>query len=154
MRRQAEAESGMGTHGLHTHHHRHQAAPTVRPTQKRCWAQTSSAMRYDLQVAAGSRSTAPCSQEAKQYCRDVVQVLQALKEKRDMTFNEVRLIVQIEDPRAREQRRTMDIEVLWEFVVAVSIHQRPGSGGVTRRDGGGLGGHQRGQDPAGPCCAA
>lgn len=50
-------------------------------------------------------------QEAKQYCRDVVRVLQQLKDNRDMTFNEVRLTVQIEDPRAREQRRTMDIEV-------------------------------------------
>jgi hypothetical protein len=49
-------------------------------------------------------------QEAKRYCREVVTVLKRLKEQRDMTLNEVRLTVAIEDPRARE-RRLMGMEV-------------------------------------------
>ena len=43
-------------------------------------------------------------------CRAVVGVLKRLKEQRDMTLNEVRLTVAIEDPRARE-RRLMGMEV-------------------------------------------
>lgn len=95
----------------HTPHQ--QAAPAGQPTLKRSSVQTLSAMRCVMSNATFTIASigANRNQEAKQYCRDVVQVLQALKDKRDMTFNEVRLIVQIEDPRAREQRRTMDIEV-------------------------------------------
>ncbi len=37
-------------------------------------------------------------------------MLKTLKSTRDMSFNEVKLIVSIEDPRARE-RRAQDIEV-------------------------------------------
>jgi hypothetical protein len=43
-------------------------------------------------------------------CREVVAILRRLKEQRDMSLNEVRLTVAIEDPRARE-RRLMGIEV-------------------------------------------
>lgn len=42
--------------------------------------------------------------EAKRYCREVVGMLKKLKEQRDMSLNEVRLTVGIEDPRAREKR--------------------------------------------------
>jgi hypothetical protein len=43
-------------------------------------------------------------------CREVVRILRTLKAKRDMTVNEARLIVSIEDPRTREQRQ-LGIEV-------------------------------------------
>jgi hypothetical protein len=47
---------------------------------------------------------------AKAYCREVVRILRTLKAKRDMSVNEARLIVSIEDPRTREQRQ-LGIEV-------------------------------------------
>lgn len=47
---------------------------------------------------------------AQRYCADIFEVLKTLKRTRDMSFNEVKLIVSIEDPRARE-RRAQDIEV-------------------------------------------
>ncbi|GIL88218.1 hypothetical protein Vretimale_14106 [Volvox reticuliferus] len=46
---------------------------------------------------------------AQKYCGDIFEVLKTLKRTRDMSFNEVKLIVSIEDPRARE-RRAADIE--------------------------------------------
>lgn len=46
---------------------------------------------------------------AQKYCSEVFEVLKTLKRTRDMSFNEVKLIVSIEDPRARE-RRAQDIE--------------------------------------------
>lgn len=49
-------------------------------------------------------------QQARQYCREIVNTLKLLKQKRDMTLNEVRLTVAIEDPRAKE-RRLMGMEV-------------------------------------------
>lgn len=48
-------------------------------------------------------------EQARKYCREIVEVLKTLKATRDMTVNEVKLIVAIEDPRTRE-RRKMDIE--------------------------------------------
>lgn len=48
-------------------------------------------------------------EEAKMYCREIVNVLKLLKQNRDMTVNEVKLTVAIEDPRARE-RRLMGME--------------------------------------------
>eukprot|EP00798_Chlamydomonas_sp_ICE-L_P004452 gene4453-14605_t len=44
---------------------------------------------------------------AKEYCADIFEILRMLK---DMSVNEVRLVVSIEDPRTRERRSTMDIE--------------------------------------------
>lgn len=44
-------------------------------------------------------------ENAKALCREVVRILRTLKSKRDMTVNEARLIVSIEDPRTREQRQ-------------------------------------------------
>ena len=43
-------------------------------------------------------------EDAKAYCREIVQVMKSLKQNRDMTVNEIRLTISIEDPRAREQR--------------------------------------------------
>lgn len=47
--------------------------------------------------------------EAKKYCREIVNVLKLLKNKRDMSVNEVKLTIAIEDPRSRE-RRLMGME--------------------------------------------
>jgi hypothetical protein len=43
-------------------------------------------------------------EDAKAYCREIVQVMKSLKQNRDMTVNEIKLTISIEDPRAREQR--------------------------------------------------
>lgn len=56
-----------------------------------------------------------CLQQAKAYCREVVRILRTLKAKRDMSVNEARLIVAIEDPRTREQRQ-LGIEVGDEYM--------------------------------------
>jgi hypothetical protein len=47
--------------------------------------------------------------QARAYCRSIVNTLKLLKQKRDMSVNEVKLTVAIEDPRARE-RRLMGME--------------------------------------------
>lgn len=49
-------------------------------------------------------------QLAKAYCREIFETLKSLKSARDMSVNEVKLIVSIEDPRAKE-RRAQGIEV-------------------------------------------
>eukprot|EP00195_Chlamydomonas_chlamydogama_P008107 CAMPEP_0202901922 /NCGR_PEP_ID=MMETSP1392-20130828/15337_1 /ASSEMBLY_ACC=CAM_ASM_000868 /TAXON_ID=225041 /ORGANISM="Chlamydomonas chlamydogama, Strain SAG 11-48b" /LENGTH=268 /DNA_ID=CAMNT_0049588581 /DNA_START=39 /DNA_END=845 /DNA_ORIENTATION=+ len=49
------------------------------------------------------------AEAAKQYCADIFEILRTLKRTRDMSVAEVRLVVSIEDPRARE-RRANDIE--------------------------------------------
>ncbi|KAG2492380.1 hypothetical protein HYH03_009328 [Edaphochlamys debaryana] len=46
---------------------------------------------------------------AQKYCGEIFDLLKLLKRTRDMSFNEVKLIVSIEDPRSRE-RRAKDIE--------------------------------------------
>ena len=43
-------------------------------------------------------------EDAKAYCREIVQVMKTLRQSRDMTVNEIKLTISIEDPRAREQR--------------------------------------------------
>lgn len=47
---------------------------------------------------------------AKEMCRDVVRMLKQLKSNRDMSVNEIKLTIAIEDPRARERRESMGIE--------------------------------------------
>ena len=47
--------------------------------------------------------------EAKRLCREIVNVLKLLKNKRDMAVNEIKLTIAIEDPRSRE-RRLMGME--------------------------------------------
>ncbi|KAF8065950.1 Ycf3-interacting protein 1 [Scenedesmus sp. PABB004] len=44
-------------------------------------------------------------ENAKALCREVVRMLRTLKARRDMSVNEARLIVGIEDPRTRERRQ-------------------------------------------------
>jgi hypothetical protein len=48
-------------------------------------------------------------EDARRYCREIVNCLKLLKQKRDMSVNEAKLVVAIEDPRARE-RRLMGME--------------------------------------------
>ncbi len=54
--------------------------------------------------------TLSAMQDAKMYCREILDILKTLKRTRDMSVNEARLIIAIEDPRARE-RRSVGIEV-------------------------------------------
>eukprot|EP01026_Neomeris_dumetosa_P056305 TRINITY_DN5147_c0_g1_i4.p1 TRINITY_DN5147_c0_g1~~TRINITY_DN5147_c0_g1_i4.p1 ORF type:complete len:247 (+),score=34.02 TRINITY_DN5147_c0_g1_i4:104-742(+) len=42
---------------------------------------------------------------AKLYCREIMETIQILKDKRDMDFNELKLIMAIEDPRVKENRQ-------------------------------------------------
>ena len=51
------------------------------------------------------------TQDAKALCREVSRMLKLLKSNRDMSVNEVKLTLAIEDPRARERRESMGIEV-------------------------------------------
>lgn len=48
--------------------------------------------------------------EAKRYCRAIVEALRTLKETRDMSVAEIKLVVSIDDPRARERAVELDIE--------------------------------------------
>jgi len=50
-------------------------------------------------------------QEAKKYCREVMSAVKQLREKRDMSINEIKLTLAIEDPTAREKRDYLGIEV-------------------------------------------
>ena len=52
-----------------------------------------------------------CSQQAKKLCRDIMKAVDQLQEKRDMSINECKLTIAIEDPRSRERREAMGIEV-------------------------------------------
>ncbi len=42
-----------------------------------------------------------CAQAARTYCREIFEVLRTLKGTRDMSVNEVKLVVSIEDPRTK-----------------------------------------------------
>ena len=53
---------------------------------------------------------APCLQDAKRMCREIVKIARVLSTKRDMGLNELKLTVAVEDPRVKE-RRSMGIEV-------------------------------------------
>ena len=50
-------------------------------------------------------------QQAKKLCRQITKIVSQLQEKRDMSINECKLTIAIEDPRARERREAMGIEV-------------------------------------------
>lgn len=47
---------------------------------------------------------------ARTYCREIFEVLKTLKNTRDMSVNEVKLVVSIEDPRTKERRMQQGIE--------------------------------------------
>jgi hypothetical protein len=50
-------------------------------------------------------------QDARIYCQEIRDTIKILKSNRDMAFNEIKLTVAIEDPRARERRENLGIEV-------------------------------------------
>lgn len=52
-------------------------------------------------------------QQAKKLCRDIMKAVRQLQEKRDMSINECKLTIAIEDPRSRERREALGIEVSW-----------------------------------------
>lgn len=59
---------------------------------------------------------------AKEMCREVVKMIKVLKMNRDMSINEVKLTIVIEDPRARERRESMGIEVtMLSYAAATSF---------------------------------
>lgn len=49
-------------------------------------------------------------QQAKKLCRDIMKAINQLQDKRDMSINECKLTIAIEDPRSRERREAMGIE--------------------------------------------
>ncbi|GLJ39255.1 hypothetical protein SUGI_0800860 [Cryptomeria japonica] len=59
----------------------------------------------DVQIEGGVEEV-----EDEEYIRQILRVVELLKEKRDMTFNEIRLTIMIEDPREAEQKRQLGIE--------------------------------------------
>lgn len=63
------------------------------------------------QSAGCRRCWFSCKQEAKIYCQEVRDTIKVLKSNRDMAFNEIKLTIAIEDPRARERRENLGIEV-------------------------------------------
>lgn len=56
-------------------------------------------------------SLGPVLQQAKKLCRDIMKAVRQLQEKRDMSINECKLTIAIEDPRSRERREALGIEV-------------------------------------------
>ena len=50
-------------------------------------------------------------QDAKRYCREIVAAVRQLRQKRDMSINEIKLTLAIEDPTLRERRDYLGIEV-------------------------------------------
>lgn len=64
--------------------------------------------KTDLSRVVGADKVS--DEEAKEYCREIVTCLKTLRENREMPINEVKLVIAIEDPRAREQRQQMGIE--------------------------------------------
>lgn len=50
-------------------------------------------------------------QQAKKLCRDIMKAVRQLQDKRDMSINECKLTIAIEDPRSRERREALGIEV-------------------------------------------
>ncbi len=61
-------------------------------------------------------------QMARRYCREVFEVLRTLKASRDMSVNEVKLVVSIEDPRTKVgvttcKRSRYNQRVLWAALV-------------------------------------
>jgi hypothetical protein len=61
-------------------------------------------------VTTEDRAMTPEEEEDQANIAEILRVVELLKKKRDMTFNEVRLTIMIEDPREVERRRQLGIE--------------------------------------------
>lgn len=64
----------------------------------------------------------PFVQDARIYCQEIRDTIKILKSNRDMAFNEIKLTVAIEDPRARERRENLGIEVGHLHTPACRMH--------------------------------
>ena len=62
-------------------------------------------------IAPATSSQITCVQQAKKLCRDIMKAVRQLQDKRDMSINECKLTIAIEDPRSRERREALGIEV-------------------------------------------
>lgn len=71
--------------------------------------------------------SAPCLQDAKRMCREIVKIARVLSTKRDMGLNELKLTVAVEDPRVKE-RRSMGIEVSLSRRILLKIFARSSKG--------------------------
>lgn len=58
-------------------------------------------------------------QQAKKLCRDIMKAVNQLQDKRDMSINECKLTIAIEDPRSRERREALGIEVSMHMWMSV-----------------------------------
>ncbi|CAI5994535.1 unnamed protein product [Closterium sp. NIES-65] len=70
--------------------------------------------------------------------QDIVETIELLKERRDMTVQEIRLVLMIEDPREAERRRQMGIENesgCSRDEIADAFRERSGGGGVWEEGG-------------------
>lgn len=61
-------------------------------------------------------------QDAKAYCREIMGAVRQLRQKRDMSINEIKLTLAIEDPTTREKRDYLGIEVSFESSGPISRH--------------------------------
>ena len=61
-------------------------------------------------------------QQAKKLCRDIMKAVNQLQDKRDMSINECKLTIAIEDPRSRERREALGIEVSMRACKLLSVH--------------------------------
>ena len=64
-----------------------------------------------LQEASSVGAAEVSDDEVEAYKSDVITMLSVLEREREMTLNEVKLIIAIEDPRAKQTRENFDIEV-------------------------------------------
>ena len=72
-----------------------------------CWLQRLS----PAVTSQRTLTTTPALQDAKKYCREVMSAVRDLRQARDMSINEIKLTLAIEDPTVREQRDYLGIEV-------------------------------------------
>jgi hypothetical protein len=126
MRKQAELESGGETRSknrpllaapwrfarAHDDGPRSRPKPPPKPTPNPLNPnqKTPAAFARTRDVAAVIGADAVPDDAAKRYCREIVEALRTLKETRDMSVAEVKLIVSIDDPRARERAVALDVE--------------------------------------------
>lgn len=71
-----------------------------------------------------------CAQDAKAYCREIMGAIRQLRQKRDMSINEIKLTLAIEDPTTREKRDYLGIEVMQSLLWRIG-HESPG---ITRQN--------------------
>lgn len=71
---------------------------------------TGSVAVEDVDEDVSEEPLSPEEEEDRQNVQDILMVVELLRTKRDMAFNEVRLTIMIEDPRDVERRKLLNIE--------------------------------------------